>query len=347
MPSIVKKHLQFAAWPEKDRALWVAAFEQGDVFDEDCPGAHLAVATKIGLRSAYSRYLGFLASDDAERLHLGAEARLDRNSIRRYIRHFRQTCGDTTIASTLHKLWLTLGLMCPKSEWAWLKTVAKRIDAQAIPMRYSQKVTSAQLFALGVKLMAEAENSALAAAIVLNEDALTYRDGLIIALLACVPLRRRTLASLTINQHLLKIGGAWLLDIPAVDTKTRRPLEFPIPHALSERINLYLVEFRGALMGANMHQGLWPSAKGQPMNGGAIYDAVRRRTIVGLGFPVNLHRFRVAAGNLWSISDPVNVRGVKDLLGHSTFGTTERHYIGAQSRSAGRALAKMLRPSTP
>jgi integrase len=80
------------------------------------------------------------------------------------------------------------------------------------------------------------------------------------------------------------------------------------------------------------------------MNGGAIYDAVRRRTIVGLGFPVNLHRFRFAAGNLWSISDPMNVRGVKDLLGHSTFGTTERHYIGAQSRLAGRALAKMLRP---
>jgi integrase len=192
--------------------------------------------------------------------------------------------------------------------------------------------------------MTDAENSAFAAGIVLKEDALTYRDGLIIALLACVPLRRRTLAALTVNQHLLKIGDDWLLDIPAADTKTRRPLEFPVPHALSERINLYVVEFRGALTGANLHQGLWPSAKGQPMNGGAIYDAVRRRTIVGLGFPVNLHRFRFAAGNLWSISDPMNVRGVKDLLGHSTFGMTERHYIGAQSRLAGRVLAKMLRP---
>jgi integrase len=81
------------------------------------------------------------------------------------------------------------------------------------------------------------------------------------------------------------------------------------------------------------------------MGSAAIYDAVRRRTTEALGFPVNLHCFRSAAGNLWSISDPVNVRGVKDLLGHTDFGTTERHYIGAQSRLAGRALAKMLRPS--
>ena len=75
------------------------------------------------------------------------------------------------------------------------------------------------------------------------EVALTYRDGLIIALLAAVPLRKRTVAALTTNQHLVKIGDYWLLDIPAADTKTRRPLEFPISDALSERIDLYLARF--------------------------------------------------------------------------------------------------------
>ena len=38
---------------------------------------------------------------------------------------------------------------------------------------------------------------------------------------------------------------------------------------------------------------------------------LRRRTMEALGFPVNLHRFRLAAGNLWSIADPANVRGVE------------------------------------
>lgn len=234
--------------------------------------------------------------------------------------------------------------MCPERDWSWLKIIAKRIDAQAAPRPDpSQGITSAMLFALGRQLMDEAKNSARVAGRITKEDALTYRDGLIIALLAAVPLRKRTFAALTINRHLVKIGSGWLLDIPAADTKTRRALEFPIPDTLSEPIDLYLTAFRAAITGANKHQGFWPSAKGYPMRGGAIYDAVCRRTLEGLGFPVNLHRFRGAAGNLWSISDPMNVRGAKDLLGHTDFGTTERHYIGAQSRLVGRALTKVLR----
>ena len=146
------------------------------------------------------------------------------------------------------------------------------------------------------------------------------RKRLIIALLAVVPLRRRTLTALTIDQHLVKIGENWLLDIPAADTRTRRALEFPLPDDLSRRISLFIARFRGRIPGAKRHDGLWPSTRGRPMDGGSIYDAVRRRTTEALGFAVNLHRFRLAAGNLWSIADPANVRGVKDLLAFSRTG---------------------------
>jgi len=70
-----------------------------------------------------------------------------------------------------------------------------------------------------------------------------------------------------------------------------------------------------------------------------ISKAVGRRTKKALGFGVNLHRFRHAAASFWSIRDPVNVRGAKDLLGQASFGITEKHYIMAQSRLAGRTLA--------
>ena len=74
----------------------------------------------------------------------------------------------------------------------------------------------------------------------------------------------------------------------------------------------------------------------------SINFAVGKRTRKAFGFAVNLHRFRHAAATFWSIHDPVNVRGVKDLLGHTTFATTEQHYIMAQSRQAGRALARAV-----
>jgi integrase len=71
-----------------------------------------------------------------------------------------------------------------------------------------------------------------------------------------------------------------------------------------------------------------------------IYGAVRRRTRKALGFPINLHRFRRAAATFWSIRDPANVRGAKDLLGHASFAPTQKYYILSQSRIAGRVLAQ-------
>ena len=78
------------------------------------------------------------------------------------------------------------------------------------------------------------------------------------------------------------------------------------------------------------------------MRGDSIYEAVRKRTRKVFGFAINLHRFRHAAATFWSSRDPKNVRGAKDLLGQSSFGTTEKHYILAHSRLAGRALARAV-----
>jgi hypothetical protein len=237
--------------------------------------------------------------------------------------------------------------MFPDRNWSWLKIVAKRIQAGVVPRHDGTRgVTSAQLYAVGISLMTTAEDELASSGQISLEGALLYRDGLIIALLAVVPLRRRTLTALTVSKHLVKIGECWLLDIPAADTKTRLALEFLLPDELSGRFSSYLTPFRPMIRGANGHDGLWASIRGRPMDDGSIYDMVRRRTTAAFGFPINLHRFRLAAGNLWAIADPTNVRGVKDLLGQMKFGTTEKHYIGAQSRLAGRALAKVLRPST-
>ena len=337
-----KKHLRFEAWPLADRTLWLRTFEQ-DPFDDEYPTAHLAPATIVGLRTSYARYLGFLHHHDPARLQLALERRIDPDSIKAFVAHLRQSCRDTSIASLLHTLRLALRFLFPNCDWSWLKTVTKRIQATAMPRGDGARgITSANLYAIGIALITTAEGQLLSSGEVNLDDALHYRDGLIIALLAAVPLRRRTLAALTIERHLVEVGYHWLLDIPAADTKTRRELEFPLPDELSRLISRYLTRFRPMIFGANTHDGLWPSMRGRPMDDGSIYDIVRRRTTEALGFAINLHRFRLAAGNLWSIADPGNVQGVKDLLGQRSFGTTEKHYIGGQSRLAGRALAKLL-----
>jgi integrase len=169
-----------------------------------------------------------------------------------------------------------------------------------------------------------------------------FRDGLIIALLALIPLRRRTLSALRIGKHLIKFGDQWSLEIPAEDVKSKRPLDYPISLEFSQRIDVYVNQIRSQTAGAGTHDYLWASSRGRPMRGQVIYNSVRRRTRKALGFPINLHRFRRAAATLWLVQDPANVRGSKDLLGHASFATTEKYYVMAQSRLAGRALTRAI-----
>jgi integrase len=247
------------------------------------------------------------------------------------------------VASDLAGLRGALRLICPGVDWSWLLSLSKRFKAAAPrKARKYHLVTSEHLYLLGIDLMDCAAAESEGAKLISKELALQFRDGLLIALAALIPLRRRTLAALRVDRQLVKTGNLWALDIPAVDTKTRRALDYPLSEDMSKRIDLYLDRFRNQISGADGHTGLWGSNKRKPMSAIAIYNAVRRRTKKAFGFAVNLHRFRHATATFWSIHDPENVRGVKDLLGHASFSMTEKHYVMAQSRLAGRALAQVI-----
>jgi integrase/recombinase XerD len=336
----VKLYLSYEAWPEQDRNRWDAAFKSGtELFDDRGPAAHLAERTRLQLQYAYGKFLAFVSARYPGLLARAPAERLNRKIIEGYVKWQPASCGGITLAIYLYHLWLTLRYICPNDDWSWLLTIGKRMAALA--KRKPEKhhlVTSEILYALGIELMDRAVTNGAAS----KRTLVPYRDGLIIALLALIPLRRRTLATLRIGKHLVRSGDLWALDIPADDVKTKRPLEYPISVELSERTDLYLNQFRRRIRGAGTHDYLWASNRSRPMDDGAIYNMVRRRTRKALGFAVNLHRFRGAAATLWSSRDPANVRGAKDLLGHASFATTEKHYIMAQSRVAGRALARAI-----
>lgn len=343
MPPRPKIMLPFADWPPEDQKRWEAAFKSGDRFDETVRGAHLAESSRQTRRENYGRYLRFLANNHPELMTLSPEARINRGLLVEYISWRRRLGGEVSLLGDLRHLSLALKLICPDDDWSWLREITKRIAAAA--PRHSGRyhlVTSDCLYALGIQLMDCAIADADAGERMRASHALQYRDGLIIALLALIPLRRHTLAALRIGNHLMKVGELWELEIAAADTKTRRSLDYPISQELSAYIDLYLERFREGIPGAYKHRGIWSSYRSRPMSSSAIYDAVFRRTKAAFGFGVNLHRFRHAAASFWSSHDPVNVRGAKDLLGQASFATTEKYYIVAQSRLAGRALARAI-----
>jgi integrase/recombinase XerD len=349
MPRTSRIQLPFDHWPPEDQARWQAAFKAGGRFDECGPGAHLAESTRKALRESYARILGFISTNRQDLLDLPPNTRIDRFIVADYVAWRRRSCTDVAVAIDLDHLRGALKLICPGLDLSWLLTITKRIAAMApCNARKYHLVTSDRLYALGLELMHGAIADADAARCVSKPHSFRYRDGLIIALLALIPVRSRTLVAMRIGKQLVKTGDLWALDIPAADTKSQRALDYPIARELSAHIDLYLERFRARIPGVSAHTGLWASNLGRPMCAGAIYEAVRNRTKKAFGFGVNLHRFRHAAASFWSIQDPANVRGAKDLLGQASFGTTEKFYIMAQSRIAGRALARavetLLRP---
>ena len=338
---VPKLSFPFAEWPADDQRLWTAAFEAGDLFDDGGSGAHLCAATRLMLQKSYARFLRFIVVEHHDLLLCPPNERIDRTVVAGFVAWRRQSCRDTSVVLELRCLCRALKLICPGTDWSWLGAIVQRIAASALcGAKRHHLITSAQLYALGVQLMDRAVANTNAAQSVRLRDAYIYRDGLMIALLAVIPLRRRTFAALTIGRQLVKAGALWALDIPAEDTKTRQPLEYSILPDLSERIDQYLERYRRHMLGADPHNAaLWPSRFGRPIRAIAIYEAIGKRTRTAFGFGVSPHRFRHAAASFWAIQDPTNARGVKDLLGHASFQTTEKHYIRAQSQLAGRKLA--------
>jgi integrase/recombinase XerD len=351
MRATTKLYLRYSEWPRADKALWQQAFEpKVDLFDGGGPGAHLSERSVQQLQYAYAKFLYFISAEHGDLLKRRPARRPNARIIEAYVNWQPETCGGVTLSLYLYHLWLALRYLCPREDWRWLLVISKRIKAQAKPRPEKHHlVTSATLYKLGIRLM----DAALACGKPPTSWRVQtgFRDGLIIALIALIPLRRRTLSALRIGKQLIKSGDQWFLDIPAEDVKSKRPLEYPISAELSGRIDFYLNRIRPRIPGAGTHDYLWASTRGRPMHDGSIFNSVRRRTRKALGFPINLHRFRRAAATLWSVQDPANVRGVKDLLGHASFGTTEKYYVMTQSRVAGRKLARIVsngkRPIAP
>jgi integrase/recombinase XerD len=288
-------YLPYAAWSAKERNCWEAAFRAGaDLFDERGSGAHLAERSRLQLQYAYGKFLLFISTRH-HRLLAGAPAdRLNRAIIEDYVKWHPKTCGDVTIAIYLYHLWLTLRYISPSENWSWLLAISNRMSAKAKRKREKHHlITSETLYALGIELMDGAIATGNPAETRAAQTA--YRDGLIIALLALIPMRRRTLAALRVGKHLVRSGRLWVLEIPAEDTKTRQPIEYPISAELTDRIDLYLKHVRSRIPGAAMHDHVWASTRGRPMGGQIIYNAVCWRTRKALGFAVNLQRFRIAA----------------------------------------------------
>jgi integrase/recombinase XerD len=338
--------LKLKDWPDEDRRLWLAACQPGDLLavDEGGARANHAIATNYKAEKGYGRWLTFLQIADPTCLAEAPAVRITSERVYRYVDSLiGLKNGTATIIARLRELGEVAKIMAPDQSWSFINALESRIRARHTAVRDKRHLKlSDELLDLGLSLIDKA------IAFTGLEAALLHRDGLMIALLALVPLRRRNFAGLQLGHNVLAINDVWLITLDESETKTHAPLEILWPDELNAPLRTYLNVHRPVLSAINRRGGkppgdaLWVSSRGSPLTEMAMYLRICEHTQKAFGRAINPHLFRDAAATTLAIADPAHVRVAAPLLGHRTFTTTERHYQQAQSFDAHRAYVNAL-----
>ena len=295
------KHLPVDQWPAADRVALDAAFVPGDIFDEDGgPGAHLSPAARRMIVFACRRWLGFLAAVHPELLAQAPDDRITREMVREFIEHLSGEVASSTIAITVSRLYYAARLIAPTGDWDWLGAIKSRLTARIRPVdRFDRLVAPWRVLDYGIELM-DAALSLPESSHYLRE--LQYRDGLMLAVLSLWPIRRRSLAALTVSRHVARGGSQMHFLLHPEDTKSGRSESFLVPEILLPYVDRYLDRIRPRLLGAAQTDVFWVSYRRRALCGQQLYEIARRRTNAAFGKAMALHDFRRAPSTRTSFS---------------------------------------------
>jgi integrase len=325
-------------WPPADRSAWERVTAPVDYFDDLAPAARWSQKTRYQAQAAYGRWLAFLRDRFPEALTLAPAERVDRVRAGVYVEALAVRVAAMSVAAELGHLIMMLGVLAPREAWGWLRQWQYRYQKQAVGRdKRGRMVHPVRLLELGIGLMDSAEIVARP-----DERARQYRDGLLIALLTCRPLRRRSLSELTMGTHVRRAGERYVLAVPGIDTKSGEPIEFPVPDCLTRYMTRYLEQYRLLFPKAGEYQALWLSAKGGALRADAIYAAICRRTEAAFGRAIHPHLFRDIAVTTIARQTPEALHLSRDLLTHANIETTLRHYSQAKTIDAARKHLRLL-----
>ena len=281
----------------------------------------------------YGRFLTWLDYERLLDLDACPEDRVFPGNVAEYVAHLQELNASQTVLCRIEDLTLAMKVMAPKYDRTYLKRLQSVLRAQVTPARDNRaRVQHAgELRKLGLSLIhtvRKSESTPL-------RKAIDYRDGLMILLLAYVPLRRKNFTALRFNDHFVERGDELWIDVPGECSKTKtkngKPIDRPLPDELRDCLKEYITVHRAFLLKQrgrwhkNPGNALWISKDGSALTEIAFYFRIKKRTEAAFGYIVNPHLFRHSAATTIAIERPKQVKMASAILGN-TPSTAGRHY---------------------
>lgn len=293
MPKIADKRrfwLRAAKWPAADRTIWLEATVLSDDLKLPRYGDALREGSLVTIEKAYGRYLSFLieAGEFVESEQPAERVTPDR--VARYVRHLQEFgYRAQSIYIATSGLRAAVKILAPDidSLWIWKPNGISAASRLREPRKPIEVPDSATLFRWGLELIAEGKEIAAG-----YNSIIKVRDGLIIAIAACRPIRRHTMGRLTLGQQVVRGPEGWTIRLEEHDMKNKRSTEFSLPPELTEHVDYYLERIRPALMGDGSSDALWIGRGQERMTDQAFSSMVYKRSELRFGKPFGIHHFR-------------------------------------------------------
>ena len=187
-------------WPQWDRHQWRSALQAGDPLEEGGCRAERSPFSNRAMAKGYGRWLAWLDSRVLLDAQVAPGDRITPDRVKAYVGHLEAENASGTVIARIIELKVMAAIMDPGRDWSWIYRFASSMRVRHKPARPKRHrlVPIERLLSLGLDLMEKADNETTAL-----RRYKTYRDGLMIGLLASRQLRLRNLTGLTLNRTLV------------------------------------------------------------------------------------------------------------------------------------------------
>jgi len=340
--------LPVAAWPSQDQALWAAGTAPASGLRRRRRHAETLRPSSIELAwKGYGRFLAVLAALGPFDPELGPGERVTFETVALFFDALRAEGNkNTTIKGRLFHLRTALRIMVPQQDFDWLtRPDGCSLDA-LLPAEPKDKPfipSAVQLFQWGMRLMQAPEPGAWPSS---ADDCLqicrAYRNGLIIALLACRAPRVGALAKMRLGTNLYRQNGEFWVRLQSAIVKNKREIEYSLPPELTPCLDRYLADIRPRLLDPAQTDAVWGNGKGGAFTCRSIETMLFRASLGEFEHSFGPHIARDALASTLAAADPRNPGLAAVILG-ITEGVVSAHYRKAHQADAARKLQADLR----
>jgi integrase/recombinase XerD len=335
-------------WPDLDQRRWQLSQIPAEFLARKNPASEWSPARREIVADAYGQWLQFLTARSELEPLCEPGLRVTEQRLGNFIVQLQERVSPVSVAMMVGAIKRMLDALDPGWDSVVLATAYRNLKRWAEPSRdkASRMVSAKQLYDLGLHLMETCGEG-------LHETyvATRFRDGLVIAMLICCPVRVKNLSMMIVGQHLRFKGQRYQLCFAADETKTGRQYEADLPGALTPYVRRYLELHRPHLLSVTPddqscdntdNDALWIGCRALHLTDKGLRTQIKLHTGKAFGAAIWPHLFRDCAVTELVDVAPDEIELAPDLLGHGSLQVTQKHYIQAKGMQSHRIVQATL-----